>query len=398
MTKHFMPPAPLAALMASKPPAGVTGGVRADAGDLPAVLTAIRSEVARISDNAMNKIEALETRQIDFEQSHAGGFGRRSDGASSSWGGQVVNSEAFLAAQANPDGKHRFKIQQAITTGVSSGGALIPRDARTDPTEIARRRMTVRDLLNPGRTTSGLVEFARQTTRTNNAAMVSEGTTKPESVYAWERAEAPVRTLAHWVPVSRQAMDDASQLQSVLDGELRYGLDLIEEAQLLAGDGTGENLEGLIGAAVAFSAPFQDTGDTDIDTILQAKAQLAAPGSEIPANGVILNSLDWERMTGMKDGDNRYLGAGPFGNTPEVLWRLPVVASNSMPEGEFLVGDFRRAATIYDRMEIEVLISSEHADFFIKNMLAVRAEKRLALAITMPAAMVHGTLSSAVSG
>ena len=131
--------------------------------------------------------------------------------------------------------------------------------------------------------------------------------------------------------------------------------------------------------------------------MLQAKAQLAAPGSEIVANGVIINTIDWERMCGIKDGEGRYVGGGPFINTPEILWRMPVVPSNAMPQGEFLIGDFRRAATIYDRMEAEVLVSSEDRDNFIKNMLTVRGEKRLALAITMPSAMIYGTFSDYVS-
>lgn len=206
-----------------------------------------------------------------------------------------------------------------------------------------------------------------------------------------------VRTIAHWVPVSRQAFEDAGTLQAAIDGELRYGLDLEEESQILAGDGTGENLAGLISAATAFSPPYFESGDTDLDVIQQAKAQLAAPGSEIEANGVILNTLDWERMTGIKDGEGRYIGGGPFLTTQEILWQLPVVPCNSMPQGEFLVGDFRRAATIYDRMDAEVLVSSEDRDNFVKNMLTVRAEKRLALAITMPSAMVYGELSSASS-
>lgn len=399
MTRRTMPKANLA--MAAARPAAVVGGVRADTetgAQVSRLLGEVRQEVVRIGEEQSRRIDALETRHHDLEQSLSGEQRRRGPQDTESWGAQVISSEAFNAVRARPDGKHRFTVNQAITSATGSGGALIPRDTRTDPIALPRRRLMVRDLLMPGNTSSNMVEYARQTVRTNNAAMVSEGAQKPESVYAWERAEAPVRTIAHWVPVSRQAMDDGDQLQVAIDGELRYGLDLKEEAQLLLGDGTGENLEGLLTAATAFSAPFQASGDTDLDIVLQAKAQLGAPGSEIEANGVILNSLDWERMTGIKDGEGRYLGAGPFGNTPEILWRLPVVACNAMPEGEFLVGDFRRAATIYDRMEAEVLISSEDRDNFIKNMLTVRAEKRLALAITMASAMVYGSLSSYSSG
>ncbi|WP_353640932.1 phage major capsid protein [Mesorhizobium sp. WSM2239] len=398
MSRNRMPNA-AAQLLAMSTPKGLIGQPRMEVDDrVRQMLGEVRTELTRIGNDYSGRMETLETRQQDLEQSLAGQGRHRGEGGVQSWGLQVVQSDAYKGLRGNHDGRHRFRVEQAITSATGSAGALIPRDVRTDPIQIARRRLTVRDLLNETTTGSNLVEYARQTTRTNNASVVSEGAQKPESVYVWTREEAPVRTIAHWVPVSRQAMDDAGQLQGVIDGELRYGLDIIEEAQLLSGDGTGENLAGLIGAATTFNPPFQASSDTDIDVVLQAKAQLAAPGSEIAANGVILNTLDWERMTGIKDSDGRYLSTGPFGDTPEILWRLPVVASNSMPEGEFLVGDFRRAGTIYDRMEIEILVSSEDRDNFIKNMLTVRAEKRLALAVTMPAAMIYGQLSTAASG
>lgn len=405
MTKHI----PKAVLSAPQnAPRGYAGTAQnsatAEVEQLSDTLKNINSEVSRVTgeveqtaNTALRKSESTEGRVFDLEQAFAdaGSVVRRGGGGAQSWGQQIVSADGFAALRANPDQKHRFQVQQAITTATGSGGALIQPDVRTDPVSLPRRRLRIRDLLNPGSTGSNMVEFAKQVTRTNNAAMTSEGAEKPESVYEWERTETPVRTLPHWVPVSRQAMDDAGVLQSVIDGELRYGLDLIEEQQLLSGDGTGENLSGLITEATAFNPPFSNSGDTDIDVIKQAKAQLG--NNEIEATAVILNTLDWERMTGQKDGEDRYLGGGPFGDTAERLWRMAVVPSNSMPEGEFLVGDFRRAATIHDRMDVEILISSEHSDFFIKNMLAVRAEKRLALAITMPAAMVYGELSTASS-
>ena len=405
MRKSTMPAAPIAELSRRRKPSAIVGTPRSEADPerIGGLLKDVKSELTRIGEEQATRItqqasqiEQLQTRQTDLEQALAG-RGFRGGDAPETLGSQLVSSAEFQSVNAKMSGTMRFTIQQAITSVGTSGGGLIRRDTRTDPIALPRRRLTIRDLLNPGRTGSNMVEYARQTTRTNNAAPVSEGAQKPESSYAWERAEAPVRTIAHWVPVSRQAMDDSASLRATIDGELTYGLNLQEEEQLLLGDGTGQNLEGLVTAATAFSAPFVSSADTDIDVILQAIAQLGAPGSEIEATGVILNSLDWRRMTGLKDGEGRYLAGGPFGSTSPRAWELPVVACNSMPEGEFLVGDFRRAATIYDRMEVEILISSEDRDNFVKNMLTVRAEERLALAITMPSAMVHGELSTASS-
>jgi HK97 family phage major capsid protein len=254
------------------------------------------------------------------------------------------------------------------------------------------RRMTVRDLVAPGRTESGSVEYAKQTLRDNQAAPTAEGEEKPESDYTWELKTATVRTIAHWVPVSRQAMDDAPALASLIDTELRYGLRFKEELQLLKGTGIGQNLSGLVTEATAFEEARRAVGDTELDIIKHALSQLEE--AEVEPNGVILSVTDWRRMMGIKDEEDRYIGGGPFVMTPRVLWGLPVIPTNAMDEDEFLVGDFQTAAQIFDRMDPEVLISSEDRDNFIKNMLTVRAEERLAFAVKRPDALVHGNLSA----
>jgi len=230
-------------------------------------------------------------------------------------------------------------------------------------------------------------------TRTNNAKVVSEGVQKPESNYVYQRGDAPVRTIAHWVQVARQAMDDAAQLQTEIDTELRYGLEYAEELELLKGDGTGEHLEGLVTAADNYSAPISVSGATMIDTLRIAILQASL--AEYSADGIVLHPSDWARIELLKDGEDRYLWANPRSVNAPGLWGLPVVVTQAMDEDEFLVGAFRMSATIYDRMDAEVLISSEDRDNFVKNMLTVRAEKRLALAVKRPSALVTGDFGNA---
>jgi HK97 family phage major capsid protein len=106
--------------------------------------------------------------------------------------------------------------------------------------------------------------------------VVTEGAQKPESILAWTEADAPVRTIAHWVPVSRQAMDDAPMLRSTIDGELRYGLNVKEEEELLLGSGAGQHIHGIVPQATAYETSRDGTGDTAFDTIAHAIAQSEA--------------------------------------------------------------------------------------------------------------------------
>jgi len=433
MTKRIMMPAiSVAALMATVP-AFVIGSVRNESnpGDIAqlmkevqAALTRVESDVKKTAEEALRqskdtggttlelkktadglltqqevlskafgkletKIEALETRNTDLEQKLSQRGGGNGNERPKSMGQQVANSDAYKAFMATGgQGKARIEIKQAITSADTSAGDLIWSQRETAIVEMARRSMTIRQLLMQNRTASNLVEYAKQVTRTNAARPVTEAAAKPESTYVWDQADAAVRTIAHFVRVSRQAMEDATQLQGEIDGELRYGLDLVEEAQLLKGDGTGQNLAGLVTEATAYSAAFSVTGETMIDTLRLALLQASL--AEYPADGIVLNPIDWARVELTKDGEFRYIFANVMQMAGPQLWGRPVISTQSMDEDEFLVGAFRTAATIYDRMEAEVLISSEDADNFTKNMLTVRAEKRLALAVKRPAALITG--------
>lgn len=250
--------------------------------------------------------------------------------------------------------------------------------------------MTVRSLLGKGNTGSSSVEYFRETLFTNNAAAVAETTQKPESAIRSELKTAPVRTIAHWIPASRQAAEDAPQLVSLIDGALRYGLAFVEETQLLYGDGTGENLHGIVPQATGYETARNGAGDTALDVIRHAISQ--AEEADPPATGIILNTKDWMNMAGLKDDQGRCLGAGPFGSADDILWRLPVVWTNALTAGTFVVGALETAATLWDRMNPEVAISDQDRDNFIKNMLTIRGEERVAFAVKRPAAIITGAL------
>lgn len=429
--RALMPTVSVAALVAGRP-AGVLGAPRGDAGagsvekllgEVKAELERISSDVKKTAEDALKqaknagdvsaetkkkaddllqgqtqltaaqekltaKLEELSTRATDVEQKMAARG--RSGGEQRKSPGQIFvehdDYKAFIAKGAR--GSARITINQAITSATGSAGDLIVPDREREIVRMPRRQLLIRQLLTQGRTTSNMVEYPKQTTRTNNADVVSEGAEKPESSYEWGKADAPVRTIAHWVHVSRQAAADAAQLQTEIDSELRYGLDLKEETEILTGDGTGEHLSGLITEATAYSAAFAVTGETEIDKLRLAILQASL--AEFPASGIVLHPTDWARIELTKDGELRYLFANPVIQAAPSLWSLPVVATQSLSVDKFLVGAFAAAATIYDREDTEVLISSEDRDNFIKNMLTVRAEKRLAMAVKRPLALTYG--------
>lgn len=368
-------------------------------------LNAQHLDIKGLHAKAGERLGAIDSRLTEVEQAlaqrHRGGGPGVSDGL----GNIVIKSEAYKNfVKAGCKGTYRVPLEgKSITTLGSSGGALIPEDRQREPVMIPRQRLTVRDLLAQGQTGSNLIKFTKQTGRTNNARVVTEGHQKPESNVTFELAEAPVRTIATWIPVSRQVMDDAPLLASTIDSELRYFIGLEEEEEILFGDGTGEHIQGLSVQVAGYNAPFTVEAPTRLDTILIAIAQ--AQQSRIMTTGIIVNDLDWKRMQAIKDAQERYILSGPGGAIGSALWQVPVVDTPAMPEGEFMVGGFAIAAQIVDRMETEVLVSSEASytsggntvHSFISNMLVVRAEERVALAVKIPEAIVYGDFDTATA-
>ncbi|GEL42250.1 phage capsid protein [Methylorubrum extorquens] len=381
------------------------GGGDDTAGMVSRELQRIGGEVKTAMTTAKDRITEHGDRLADIEQRLAR-RGAPGTPEVKTWGRSLTESDGFkaLAGSSSQQGKARVQVEaknlgtKAITSAGPSGGALIAPDHRvTDPVMLQRRVPTIRALVSPGETVSNLVTYVLQSTRTINAAMVAEGGQKPYSDATFDTVQAPVRTLAHLMKASRQAMDDAPALASMIDAEMQYGLADAEDRQMLIGDGTGQNLLGMIpqASAYAFPASMAPIGNmTQLDVLLVAQAQLAAKLYE--ADGIVLHPIDWFTMLAIKDTQGRYIGAGPFGDEDlRRLWSLPVVITTQIAQNRFLIGNFKRAAQIFDRMDAEILLSTENADDFEKNMITVRGEKRLAFTVPRPDALVTGTFPTA---
>jgi HK97 family phage major capsid protein len=352
----------------------------------------LSEETKRTAGEALTGINELRENLAQIEQKMARRPGQ-DENRVKSYGEQYVTSEKFESFKARGfDGGLRLALKEVTTA--NAGGIWSDRD--NDVVGIPQRQMTIRNLLNVVQTTSGSIDYYRQTTRTNAAAPVAEGAVKPYSAYEWLLENAPVRTIAHLAKITRQAMDDAVQLQGEIDAEMRYGLRFAEEDQILNGDGTGESLDGLIANATAYAAPFDPPG-TETAADLVFLAMLQAEIALYPPDGVVLNTSDFGRIRLLKDADGRPLMGDIQGTITPRLWGLPVVSTPAIPIDKFLVGGFR-LQTLYDRMAPEVLISSENTDDFERNRYTMRCEERVALAVKRPAALIYGDFGNVTEG
>lgn len=281
----------------------------------------------------------------------------------------------------------------AVTSGAASAGALI------EPYRAAivmgpETPLTVRDLFQAVRIGSNAIEWVAEKLFTNAAAsQAAEGDAKAESGITFEKKTSAVETIAHWIPASRQVLSDAPQLQGLIDGRLRYGLKLKEDAQLLYGDGLNGNLLGLVPQATAFSAagmPVPAAGEpknTALDFLRWSFLQVAK--AQYPATFAALSLDDWAVIQMMKTTDGAYIFGTPTDGAAPRVWGKQVVESHGLAAGAYVVGS-GFAATIYDREEVTVRVAEQHADFFVKNMVAILCEERLGFTVERPAAVVTG--------
>lgn len=282
-----------------------------------------------------------------------------------------------------------------LSTGVADGVVEPQRLPGIDA--LPKQRLFIRDLIAPGRTSAPAIFWVQQTGFTNAAKVVPEGTAKPYSDIEFATQITPVTTIAHMFKASKQILDDFAQLQSTVDAEMRYGLKYVEEQEILFGDGTGAHLKGIVPQASAFAAEFTVDQQNGIDDL--RLAMLQAQLARFPASGHVLHFIDWAKIELTKDTLGRYILANPSSLTGPTLWGLPVVATETAAfQGKFLTGAFNAAAQLFDREDANVVISTENADDFEKNMISIRCEERLALAVKRPEAFIYGSFTVPSAG
>lgn len=318
-------------------------------------------------------------------------------------GRQFTQSEAYEHIKAAGfRGESRPVEVKAITNaaisgdGASAGGLLTPylRDAiLQEPNQILFAHQLIPNI--PVNTDA--VQLFREVGFDNEAgiqpAPVASGASaglqaKPQSDIQYESDTVNIETLAHYIIASRQILSDVPRLEAHINNRLIYGLNLVLDQQVLYGDGTGQNFGGLM-----TDAQVQDAGaagtETAIDHIRHG-VTLLQQANYYNVNGIVLNPEDWEAIETAKGSDGHYIWVNVQNGGTQQLWRIPVVVSNSMQAGDFLMGDFTMGAALYNREGITVRTSESHADLFVRNGVAILAELRAGLGVELPKAFVKG--------
>jgi HK97 family phage major capsid protein len=399
--------------------------------DLMAKATAAKAEIEKLKGNAELKAKLDElgddialNAKTDEKGHRQTASGFHLPDKAKSLGEQFTESaeyKALLAQAPNGQFAKNQRVQsemvgfKSLVTGDSStsGGALVQNDYRGLQVglDLFQRPLRLRDVVTSGTTTSDTVEYVRVTSVTNNAAPIAEATTaaaptapesagalvnaagggyKPESGLALAKITTPVKTIAHWMPATKRALSDAAQIRTLIDAFLLYGLEEELEDQMIQGDNTGENFEG-IGTVSGVQA---QAWDTDLLTTLRkARTKVRTVGRSF-ANAYLFNPADLETLDLLQDNEGRYYFGGPTASgSANPLWGVGVVETEAVPAGTGYVGDFRKAV-LWDREQATVQVTDSHLDFFVRNLVAILAEMRAAFGVLQPSAFVEIDLTA----
>ena len=294
------------------------------------------------------------------------------------------------------DGRVRTRIEVKNTVTNTIAGTFSER--RPGIVEGAWRVFTIEDLLVNVPTSANAIDWLRENVFTNAAAETAEGAQKPESSITLTPGTMPVSTVAHWIKITRQLAMDNAALAAYITRRMVYGVNIRVENQLVGGNGVAPNISGLTLAGNFTAHGYTAASLTGLglsptnrfDLIGKMIGDCAT--ADYPADVVILNTSDWWTMRLAKDGQGRYLLGDPGSTVVPTLFGRPVVASNAMAAGMVWVGSLAQAATLHTREGIAVDLSDSDGDNFTKNLITIRAERRLALTVEKPAAARYGAL------
>ncbi len=283
--------------------------------------------------------------------------------------------------------------QKALMYGASEsvGGGFVVNDRQPGYLELIQREILVMDLIPRVPTTSDTIEYVKEDTFTNAAAFTAEASattgtsgTKPESTLAYSVATKVVKTLAHWVPVTNRMLADAPAIRGIINGRLLLGLDLTLETQVVSGDGTGENLTGILNSGMN----IQGLGTDNVpDCVFKGRTQVRVTGHGRP-NAVLMHPNDWQAVRLARENAasatlGGYLMGPPSQAGAVTLWGIPVIESEALTENTGLVGDFQQGCTLFDREQSAVRVGTID-DQFVRNMQTILAELRAAFVVWRP--------------
>lgn len=360
--------------------------------EIEAKMGSVSADTKAAIDNLGIKQREIADRMLALEQKATAPTNEQTQ--TETWGQQFVKNARYADFAGGNLNKLRVEVKNTL---VGSDTNVAPNRSSTI-VPGAFLPFSMEALLPATTTTSNAIEFTKEASFTNSAAEAAEGSAKAESALTWSLVNMPISTVAHWIKISKQLASDNTALAAYVDTRMRYGVNQKVDTQLVVGDGTAPNISGTYdtGNFTAHGIADAALGATFKKFVLIRKVMASLYAAGYPADAIVLNPADWAAMEIelMTTAAGQTLYSVAEGGQPR-LFGLPVIQAIGMAADTFQVGAFKRAYMIHNREGVVVEMSDSDSDNFTKNLITLRAERRLALATEVPAAVRGGDLTPA---
>lgn len=351
------------------------------------------AEAIKEGEKLKKEIEekTAEIEQAEKKASLLGFIGRRrkdGDPASGNPKAQSLGEHFVEYLKANPVGakfsvvapeyvKTYSDVQKTPTTsGVSAYATTFDRNV----VEAARTPLVIRDLFGAEQISGSTLVYLVEGAIEGAPAVTNEGAAKPQVHFKDPTPKTvSLSKIACHIKESDEYINDYAFLASAINGRLLYQLGLVEQNKLVY---DLLNTSGIQSDTTHWTNVSTATAIADL--ILQGLMDVQDQ-SGFAADAIVLNPADWYTLRVAKDGQSRYYGEGFFGsqNIPN-LWGVPVCVTAAVNSGQIIVGAFKTCASVVTNGGVRVESTNSDQDDFIKNLMTIRAEERLALAVRRP--------------
>lgn len=283
----------------------------------------------------------------------------------------------------------------AFSGGSGQGGQLVAPQFLPGIVPLKFQTLTIADLLSQGTTSSSSLTYVIEAAFNDNTATVAEKGTKPQLDLTLARRQDNVAKIANVAKVTDEMFQDADQFEAYLSNRMVFGVKRAEENQLLNGNGTAPNLQGLLNRSGLAPTVTTAAGLTAVKIMEGIFNQITAlrAVSFVEPDAVVIHPNDWQTIRLGKDSQGQYYAGGPFtgayGNggytNVESIWGLKAVITTAIPQGTVFVGGFQECGQVFRRQGITLEMTNSNVDDFVNNLITLRAEERLALAVYRPA-------------
>lgn len=320
-------------------------------------------------------------------------------------GGSAANSQSigslFIASEAyrnhikgTGQRSNAFEIPNvSLRTTLDTTGITSIQKLGGVPGLLDQQPLRIANIIASGSTASTTIRYIQEDSFTNSAAAIAEGANKGESALAISEVDAAVRKVATYLKITDEMLSDHEQMKSFVDNRLAYMVNAKVDYYLLNGTGSNNQIKGLLNFSGISTQAVG--GDYVQDAIFKAITKVRATSGFIEPDAVVIHPSDYQNLRLSKDSNGQYLAGGPFTgsygvgsavSTNAPIWGLPAIVTTSISQGTALVGSFGMGAQWFQKLGLTVETTNTDQDDFVKNLVTVRAEVRLALACYKPKA------------